>query len=85
MLVNSPVSVWATPAGVPERVVWNGHRYRVSDEPTLLEPDLAFMTHPPLGAPRVWRFQGTDEQGDSLVFDVLPTTDVHWQLLRVYV
>lgn len=84
MIVNTPVPVWSTPAGVPERLAWNGHRYRVSDKPTLLELDPSFVTHPPVGGTSIWRFQGTDERGDALVFDVRPERNQEWQLLRVY-
>jgi hypothetical protein len=82
-LLDSTVTVWTTPAGVPSRVVWEGRRYRVSDSPTRLEPDYELITHPPLL--NGWRFQGTSDDGESRVFDVLfSESRQEWRLLRVY-
>ncbi|MDM4761934.1 hypothetical protein QT381_02805 [Galbitalea sp. SE-J8] len=82
--IGATVTVWTAGDGTPERLVWNRRRYRVSDTPTLLELDWAAITHPPSGPP-IWRFQGTDEQGSTRVFDVrhIDATD-EWWLLRAY-
>jgi hypothetical protein len=83
-VIDVPVMVWTDDNGVPERLVWGTHRYRVSDTPTLLEPDVSFITHPP-ALPPMWRFQGTDEDGDVRVFDVkVDLARQQWQLLRTY-
>jgi hypothetical protein len=40
------------------------------------------MTHPlPISG---WRFQGTDPQGQSLMFDIRPDGD-DWALIRAFV
>jgi hypothetical protein len=67
---------------VPTRLVHEGTRYRVTDTPTRLEdenPDLAYR----LGFSG-WRFQGTDDAGDSHMFDVRRTDKDEWRLVRVY-
>lgn len=82
--IGEAVAVWLDDRGVPERLVWNAERYRVSDEPTLVEVDWAAITHPP-AVPPLWRFQGSSERGDTRVFDV--RFDIQrgvWQLLRTY-
>jgi hypothetical protein len=78
------VAVWTTPRGVPQRLVWNGIRYRVTDTPTRLEPDYSALTHPPPSLDG-WRFQGSDDSGTTLVFDVRLDVDSRvWRLIRVY-
>jgi hypothetical protein len=67
--------------GKPARLIWDGTRYRVSDEPTRLSDLLFEVTHPPMIDG--WRFQGTDETGQSKVFDVRRTV-AGWELVRVY-
>jgi len=55
---------------LPERFVCGSTRYRVTDTPTRLEDELAALTHPlPIAG---WRFQGTDDDGQSHMFDVCP-------------
>lgn len=83
-LVGADVAVWTEESGRPERLVWNGQRYRVSDTPTPLEADTGFVTHLPAVAP-TWRFQGTSETGETLVFDVGFDLSQHrWCLLSTY-
>jgi hypothetical protein len=67
--------------GAPERLVWAGHRYRVTDTPTPLEDMLLDITHPP--QVRGWRFQGTDENGYARVFDVR-SVERGWELVGIY-
>lgn len=79
-----PVVVWMSANG-PARVVWRGVRYRVTDRPTPLRERVAApgMTHPV--EPQVgWRFQGTDDHGQSYVFDVRRDGDQSWELTAVY-
>lgn len=82
--IDDVVSVWVDGQGIPERLVWNGVHYRVSDEPTLLQDILlGAITHPP--AIQGWRFQGTSETGESRVFDVREEADQRgWTLLNVW-
>jgi hypothetical protein len=82
--VTASATVWTNPSGIPERLVWAGRRYRVSDRPTALESDLDAVTHP-LAVPVGWRFQGTDDEGVATVFDVLSFDDGHeWHVVRTY-
>ncbi len=83
MDVVEVIEVWTDARGIPERLVWQGHRYRVTDTPTLLEVDFdyAAMTHPP-AVPPGWRFQATDEDGTARVFDVRRDVRDRWALIR---
>lgn len=77
------VTVWLDDAGTPTRLVWRGDRYQVTDRPTPREDLVMGLMHPP----RVdgWRFQGTRDDGQSLVFDVRLDRDrQEWELLAVY-
>lgn len=89
-MVEEAVAVWLSPDGVPERLVWRGRRFRVTDTPTAFGPApeevLGFVTHPPRHGVG-WRFQGTsDEPGhETLMFDVLRDDyRQQWRLLRTY-
>ena len=84
-IVEGTVTVWTDASGAPERFVWEGTRYRVSDTPTPLDLDHPALTHP-LPVPRGWRFQGTSERGDSRIFDVqFNAARQEWRVLRTYV
>jgi hypothetical protein len=74
------VTIWMA-HGKPDRLIWRGSRYRVTDEPTRLSDLLFDITHPP--AIDGWRFQGTDELGTSKVFDVR-RRNRGWEVVRVY-
>lgn len=70
------VGVRVDGGGLPDRLEWNGRRYRVSDRPTVWTLGLT------IGG---WRFQGTDDAGDSRVFDVSCDGDRdQWRLIAVY-
>ena len=85
-LVGATVTVWTGVQGIPERFVWDGRRYRVSDTPTALDVDYAAITHPPDDMPLGWRFQGTSDAGETRMFDVLfDESRQEWQLLHTYV
>ncbi len=84
MTLTDTVTVWTSSQGIPERFIWGGRRYRVSDRPTPLDLDYTGITHPP-AAPVAWRFQGTSEEGDTRIFDVLYSqARQEWDLLRTY-
>ncbi len=78
------VCVW-TEECRPVRLVWRGVRFTVTDTPTPLRDSVAApgMTHP-LDVQWGWRFQGTNDQGDSFVFDVRHATGQVWELVAVY-
>ena len=77
---GATIAIWLV-NGKPARLVHGGRRYRVTDKPTRLEdenPDLAHRLN--LAG---WRFQGTDDDGRSLMFDVRIVGD-EWRLIRIY-
>jgi len=82
--LTETVSVW-TEEHRPVRLVWRGQRFTVTDTPTPLGDTFAApgMTHP-LKVQWGWRFQGTNNRGDSFVFDVRHATDQTWELVAVY-
>lgn len=69
---------------VPTRMVYAGKRWRVTDTPTRLRHSSWSV---PLGEAHSdlygWRFQGTDDVGRSLVFDVYGGED-GWHVHRAY-
>jgi len=82
-MVSESVAVWFGADARPQRLVWEGRRYRVTDTPTPLDFDLALITHPPI-LPG-WRFQGTSDDGDTRVFDVQgDPAGQRWRLVGVY-
>jgi hypothetical protein len=84
-LVEGAVAIWTGAGGVPERIIWAGVRYRITDTPTPLEVDYAAITHPVM-EPIGWRFQGTAESGESRMFDVLfSEAREEWLLMHTYV
>jgi hypothetical protein len=83
-LITDTITLWVGASGVPERFVWQGTRYRVTDTPTPLEFDLNAITHL-ITVPTGWRFQGTTDIGESRIFDVLSVDHGQgWRVLRTY-
>lgn len=77
------VTVWLDAADRPKRLIWRGDRYQVTDIPTPREDLVMGLMHPP--SVDGWRFQGTGDDGRSLVFDVrLNLSRQEWELLAVY-
>ncbi len=77
------VTVWLNEEAVPDRIVWRGMRYRVTDTPTSLQDLVLSLTHPP--HVDGWRFQGTNDAGETHMFDIRPDPlRQEWDLLRVY-
>lgn len=68
---------------IPSRMFFAGRRWRVSDTPTRLRHSVWSVplrhSHGMYG----WRFQGTDVDGLSLVFDVFKGED-GWHVHRAY-
>lgn len=81
MLVQRERVVVRFEGDVPERFFCEGVLYRVTDIPTRLEDEMAALTHPL--AITGWRFQGTDADGTSRIFDICRSPD-GWTLLRSY-
>jgi hypothetical protein len=83
-IVGTSLTLWTSERGVPERLVWEGKRYWVTDTPTPLEFDLGLVTHI-ANIPTGWRLQGTDEVGDSVMFDIgCFAEDRGWHVLHTY-
>lgn len=80
-----PATIWMV-NDIPARMLFAGRRWRVTDMPTLLR-DTVWTR--PLEAGETsrglygWRFQGTDDDGRSLVFDVFQGED-GWHVHRSY-
>jgi hypothetical protein len=70
---------------IPSRMFYAGRRWRVSDRPTRLRESIwsADVDDPPRGL-YGWRFQATDDAGESVVFDVYRAAD-DWHVHRMYV
>ncbi|HEX3678537.1 MAG TPA: hypothetical protein VHU90_02350 [Galbitalea sp.] len=83
-LLDKVVTVWTSEQGVPERFVWEGERFRVTDTPTPLEFEIGLITHVS-AIPVGWRLQGTDEHGESLMFDIGQlAASREWHVIRTY-
>jgi len=72
-VTDRSATIW-TDGTLPQRMYWRDRRWRVTDTPTALfgEPEYShpLMTHSPLA--RIgWRFQATDENGESVVVDAV--------------
>lgn len=77
------ISVW-TEGRDPVRLFWRGERFAVTDTPTPLRASVdAGLTHP-IERQWGWRFQATNEGGDSYVFDVEIGVAQDWRLVAVY-
>lgn len=84
-MVRELVTVWTDGQGRPERLIVGGVRYRVSDTPTVLESSYDLAATHPVDVPAAWRFQGTDERGETLIFEVRPIASRNeWLLLKTY-
>lgn len=70
--------------GAPARMVYAGREWRVTDMPTLLRSSVWEL---PLDEGHRhmygWRFQATDHEGRSYVFDVFAGED-GWHVHRAY-
>jgi hypothetical protein len=71
VLAEDAVTVWVDADGFPERLVWNGARYRVTDPPTPLADLVLGLMHPAANRVDGWRLRAAPEgDGKPLVFDV---------------
>ncbi|MGL4339299.1 MAG: hypothetical protein ACRCSP_02585 [Rhodoglobus sp.] len=74
LLHDNLTTVWFE-GGVPYGIVWEGRHYRVTDTPTHLDEP-----HTDLAG---WRFQGTDDDETSRMFDIR-RRGTNWDVVRVY-
>jgi len=70
LLHAEAVTVWCE-GSVPYGIIWASKHYRVTDTPTRLEHEIG------------WRFQGTDDDEVSRMFDVRRAA-AGWELVRTY-
>jgi hypothetical protein len=83
-MLGTSLTLWMSERDVPERFVCDGKRYRVTDTPTPLEFEIGLLTHVTV-IPVGWRLQGTDETGDSLMFDIGRfSAGLDWHVIRTY-
>lgn len=80
--IEEAAALWLE-GDIPARMVYAGRRWRVSDTPTRLRESI--WSSPGQGSPGLygWRFQGTDDSGDSVVFDVYRAED-GWHVHHAY-
>ena len=80
--IEHDVMLWME-EDVPVRMFYGGRRWRVSDTPTRLRESIwSISVHSPRGL-YGWRFQGTDQAGESLVFDVF-RAEGGWHVHHAY-
>ncbi|WP_336624973.1 MULTISPECIES: hypothetical protein [unclassified Microbacterium] len=77
---DQPATIWFVDDH-PTRMLYAGRRWRVSDRPTRLRASVWEVAHG--GHMSGWRFQATDEVGESYVFDVFADPD-GWHVHRSY-
>lgn len=68
---------------IPTRMVFAGRRWRVTDTPTRLRHSIWSAPEAQRTGLYGWRFQGTDEEGVSTVFDVFRGED-GWHVCHSY-
>ena len=81
-VVEREATVWMA-NDIPTRMFYAGRQWRVTDMPTRISDPVWAM---PLSGERHmfgWRFQGTDDSGASLVFDVYRAED-GWHVHHAY-
>lgn len=77
--VTAPtLTIWMTD-DLPARMIYGQRRWRVTDTPTPFGSRDGGVSPEPRG----WRFQATDEDSLTLVFDVFLERD-HWHVHRTY-
>ena len=67
--IEHDVTLWMID-DVPARMVYAGRRWRVTDTPTRLRESVWAADRPNGRGLYGWRFQASDEAGDSYVFDI---------------
>jgi hypothetical protein len=79
---GSETTLWLV-NDVPARMIYNGRRWRVTDTPTRLRESVWSAPLEHHHGLYGWRFQATDPDGESVVFDVYRTED-DWHVHRSY-
>ncbi len=79
--IEHGLTIWMTD-DIPTRMFYAGRRWRVTDTPT--RPRHSIWDQPDHGhALYGWRFQATDEDGATYVFDVY-RHETGWHVHRTY-
>lgn len=79
---HPPATIWMVD-DIPARMMYAGRRWRVSDTPTRLRDSIWSAPQEGHHGLYGWRFQGTDDDGYSMVFDVFRAED-GWHVHRSY-
>ncbi|WP_243076411.1 hypothetical protein [Microbacterium sp. SS28] len=80
--VEHEVTLWLVD-DIPARMFYAGRRWRVTDMPTRLRDSIWSAESSGGRGLYGWRFQGTDEEGESFVFDVYRGED-DWHVHHAY-
>ncbi|GAA3920824.1 hypothetical protein [Microbacterium invictum] len=80
--IEHDLTLWVE-GDVPTRMFYAGRRWTVTDTPTRLRDSIWSVQAGHRGGLYGWRFQATDDAGDSLVFDVYPDAD-GWHVHHTY-
>ncbi|MGO2746211.1 hypothetical protein [Microbacterium sp.] len=80
--VEHQVTLWLVD-DVPVRMVYAGRRWRITDTPTRFRHSIWTAPRESSTGLYGWRFQGTNEDGLSLIFDVYKAED-GWHVHRAY-
>lgn len=81
--VEHNVTLWMA-ADIPARMVYAGRRWRVTDMPTRIRDSIWSIDASDRRGFYGWRFQATDEAGESFIFDVYPAED-GWHVHHTYI
>jgi len=82
LAVEHDLTVWLA-NDIPARMFYAGRRWRVTDTPTRIRESIWTAPQQDHHGLYGWRFQATDEQGASFVFDVYRTEHA-WHVHRTY-
>lgn len=80
--VEHEVTLWMID-DIPTRMFYAGRRWRVTDTPTRLRDSIWSSPTAPGRGLYGWRFQATDEAGESFVFDLYKAAS-DWHVHRAY-
>ncbi|WP_448256101.1 hypothetical protein [Microbacterium aurum] len=81
--VERNVTLWMVD-DLPDRIVYAGRRWRVTDMPTRIRDSVWSIDASARRGFYGWRFQATDDAGESLIFDVYPAED-GWHVHHTYI
>ena len=81
--VEHELTLWMTD-DIPVRMFFAGRRWRITDTPTRLRDSIWERESHSTRGMYGWRFQATDDAGESVVFDVYKG-ETDWHVHRTYV